>query len=350
LYNISDNLEVGTPELRIRVNQDRAAALGLSTAAIGSFIRSSFDGITATTIFLENEEIDVIVRYAGNQITSVRQLLQLKIPATDGRLIPFSTVASVEEGQALAAIRRVDGKREVTVTSEAYDETRVRMINAQVKRLFDDSLQPLYPEVTLKVGGEFAEFGNLLTQILRIFLLGVFLIYLILGTQFKSYLQPALILLTVPFAFVGVILYLFISGTPFSTTVLYAGVALAGIAVNDSIVLVSYVNGLKSSGKTTAEAVIEGTTTRLRPILLTSLTTIAGLLPTALGLGGKSVVWGPMASTIIFGLIFSTFTALFIIPSMYGILEDIRDRRTRGRDRRRERRQARLQRKEARHA
>jgi multidrug efflux pump subunit AcrB len=341
LYNISDNLEVGTPELRVRINQDRAAALGLSTATIGSFIRSSFDGITATTIFVENEEIDVIVRYAGDQINSVRQLLQLKIPSPDGRLIPFSTVASVEEGKALAAIRRVDGKREVTVTSEAYDETRVRMINAQVKRLFDDSLQPLYPEVSLKVGGEFAEFGNLLTQILRIFLLGVFLIYLILGTQFKSYLQPALILLTVPFAFVGVILYLFVSGTPFSTTVLYAGVALAGIAVNDSIVLVSYVNDLKRSGKTTAEAVVEGATTRLRPILLTTLTTIAGLLPTALGLGGKSVVWGPMAATIIFGLIFSTFTALFIIPSLYGILEDIRDRRIRRKDRRRENREVR---------
>jgi multidrug efflux pump subunit AcrB len=348
LYNISDNLEVGTPELRVRVNHDRAAALGLNTAAIGSFIRSSFDGVTATTIFVENEEIDVIVRYAGNQITSVRQLLQLKIPSSDGRLIPFSTVANVEEGQALAAIRRVDGKREVTVTSEAYDESRVRMINAQVKRLFDDSLRPLYPEVSLKVGGEFAEFGNLLTQILRIFLLGVFLIYLILGTQFKSYLQPALILLTVPFAFVGVILYLFVSGTPFSTTVLYAGVALAGIAVNDSIVLVSYVNGLKHGGKTTAEAVVEGATTRLRPILLTSMTTIAGLLPTAIGLGGKSVVWGPMASTIIFGLIFSTFTALFIIPSLYGILEDIRDRRARAKDRRRERREARAARRDSR--
>lgn len=350
LYNISNNLEVGTPELRVRINQDRAAALGLSTAAIGSFIRSSFDGITATTVFVDNEEIDVIVRYAGSEINSARQLLQMKIPTSDGRLIPFSTVATVEEGRALAAIRRVDGKREVTVASQAYDESRVRMINAQVKQLFDRNLQPLYPEVTLKVGGEFAELGNLLAQILRIFLLGVFLIYLILGTQFKSYLQPGLILLTVPFAFVGVILYLFASGTPFSTTVLYAGIALAGIAVNDSIVLVSYVNELKRAGKTTAEATVEGATTRLRSILLTSLTTIAGLLPTALGLGGKSVVWGPMASTIIFGLIFSTFTALFIIPSLYGILEDIRDRRTRRKDMRREKREARVLQKEASHA
>ncbi len=340
LYNISDNLEVGTPELRIRVDQDRAAQLGLSTAAIGSFIRGTFDGVTATTVFVNNEEIDVLVRYGDSEITSVQQLVQLKIPAPDGRLVPFSTVASVEEGKALAAIRRVDGKREVTVTAEAYDESRVRMINGQVERLFEERFQALYPGMTLKVGGEFAELSNLLVQILRIFLLGVFLIYLILGAQFNSYLQPVLILLTVPFAFVGVILYLMVSGTPFSTTVLYAGVALAGIAVNDSIVLVSYVNSLKQKGKTSAEAVSEGAATRLRPILLTSLTTIGGLLPTALGLGGKSVVWAPMAATIIFGLIFSTFTALFIIPSLYGILDDLRGRRQKSRNRRHSARRA----------
>jgi multidrug efflux pump subunit AcrB len=330
LYNIRDNLDVGTPELRIRINQDRAAQLGLSTAAVGSYIRGSFDGVVATTVFSENEEIDVVVRYAGAEVTSVAQLQQIRIPTADGRLVPFSSVASAEEARALAAIRRVDGKREVTVTSEAYDTTNVRSINAVVQQMFDEKFQPLYPGVTLEVGGEFSEFNDILVQILRIFLVGVFLIYLILGAQFKSYLQPVLIILTVPFAFAGVVLYLFISGTPFSTTVLYAGVALAGIAVNDSIVLVSYINDLRKEGKSLAEAVSLGVTTRLRPILLTSLTTIAGLLPTALGLGGKSVVWQPMASTIIFGLIFSTLTALLVVPSLYGIVDDIRRRLGRG--------------------
>ena len=331
LFNIRDNLEVGTPELRIRVNQDRAAQLGLNTATIGSFIRSSFDGVVATSVFVDNQEIDVVVRYAGGSVASVAQLQQLRIPTPDGRLVPFSTVASAEETSALAAIRRVDGKREVTVSSEATDTSGVRGINAEVRRMFDERFQPLYPGVSLVVGGEFSEFNNLLVQILRIFLVGVFLIYLILGAQFKSYLQPGLIILTVPFAFAGVVVYLFASGTPFSTTVLYAGVALAGIAVNDSIVLVSYINDLRKQGKSVAEAVAQGVTTRLRPILLTSLTTIAGLLPTALGLGGKSVVWQPMASTIIFGLVFSTLTALLVIPSLYGIVEDFRGRLSRGR-------------------
>jgi multidrug efflux pump subunit AcrB len=150
------------------------------------------------------------------------------------------------------------------------------------------------------------------------------LIYLILATQFKSYTQPILILFTVPFAFVGVFLYLLISGTPLSTTVIYAGIALVGIAVNDAIVLISFINELRAEGTETGAAVVEAAKTRLRPTLLTSLTTIAGLLPTALGIGGYSVVWGPMASTITFGLLFSTLTTLVLIPSVYGVFYDNR--------------------------
>jgi len=173
------------------------------------------------------------------------------------------------------------------------------------------------------VGGEFAEFGDTLRDILRVFVIGVLLIYAILATQFNSYTQPLLILITVPFAFVGVVLFLLISGTPLSTTVIYASVALAGIAVNDAIVLISFANeSRRDQGMAVGPAVTESSITRLRPIILTSLTTIAGLVPTAIGLGGASVVWGPMASTIIFGLIFSTITTLIIVPSFYGVFYD----------------------------
>lgn len=172
------------------------------------------------------------------------------------------------------------------------------------------------------VGGEFSDFSTLLIDILRVFVLGLFLMYLILGTQFNSYSQPFLILLSVPFAFIGVVLYLFVSGTPLSTTVIYSAVALAGIAVNDAIVLISFINERRAEGVATSEAVLEAASTRIRPILLTSLTTIAGLLPTAIGVGGYSVVWSPMASTIMVGLVFSTISALFIIPLLYGAIYD----------------------------
>jgi multidrug efflux pump subunit AcrB len=322
LINIQDNLEKGTPELRIRLLPERAAALGLDALSVGTFIRDIFDGRTVTTFFRDNQEIDVIVKYAGKGSFNVFELDGLMIPAADGRQIPFSSVARIEQGEALAGIKRVDGKREVTITSEAYSDETVPDINRDIEVLFESQIQPRYPDLELNVGGEFAELNNLLIQILRVFLIGIFLIYLILGVQFKSYLKPLLILLTVPFAFFGVILYLFISGTPFSTTVLYAGVALAGIAVNDSIVLISFINERRDEGLSVKEAVIEATGTRLRPIILTSLTTVAGLLPTAIGIGGRSVVWSPMASTIVFGLIFSTITALLVIPAFYGLFFD----------------------------
>ena len=331
LYNIEDNLEGGTPELLVRVDDDAAARYGLSTQQVGAYIRATFDGINATTIFEDNREVEVIVRFKKRGSTSVNSLLRLQFPTPDGRQIPFSSLCTVEESESFAGIKRVDRKREVTIQAEAYDEENVTAINDEIKALFDADFKTRYPGVELQVGGEFAELNNLLIQIARIFLIGIFLIYVILGTQFNSYLQPLLILFSIPFAFVGIVLFLVVSGTPFSTTVLYAGVALAGIAVNDSIVLISFINDLRKEGRETMEAVVEAAKTRLRPIILTSVTTIAGLLPTALGLGGKSVVWGPMASTIIFGLFFSTLTALIVIPCLYGILNDAAGRRMKGR-------------------
>ena len=338
LYNIRDNLDSGTPELRVRVNEIQAARYGLDTRAVGLYIRSSIDGVTATTIFKENEEIDVVIRYSAGDLDSVYKLQQIKIPTRDGRLIPFNSICTIEESSGIASIKRIDGKREVTISAEAYNEERVRMINGEIRSFYNANFRDTNSDIDFIVGGEFAEFNKLLIQILRIFLIGVFLIYIILGAQFKSYAQPFLILFSVPFAFAGVILFLVVSGTPFSTTVLYAGVALAGIAVNDSIVLISFINELRGKNYSTGQAIIEASVTRLRPIILTSLTTIAGLLPTALGIGGKSVVWGPMASTIIFGLLFSTVTALIFIPCLYGIFDDVKQRRITRRERRHARR------------
>ncbi|QEN08661.1 efflux RND transporter permease subunit [Oceanispirochaeta crateris] len=322
LYNIKDNYEAGTPELRIVVDGARAARYGLNAVYIGQFLRASLDGVKASTFFQNNEEVDILIGFSSSGMLSAEELSQLKIISPSGQQIPLSSLTRLEPGNALASIRRLDGKREITLTADAYDKGNLRDINAQVKSLYEEQFQQRYPDMRLDVGGEFSDLDDLLLQIAQIFLLGIFLIYLILGAQFNSYTQPLLILMTIPFAFVGVVLYLFLSGTPFSTTVLYSGVALAGIAVNDSIVLISFINDLRKEGAILADAVILAAETRLRPILLTSLTTIAGLLPTALGLGGESVVWGPMASTIIFGLIFSTLTALILIPCFYGVLFD----------------------------
>jgi multidrug efflux pump subunit AcrB len=328
--NIEDDFADGSPELKILLNQERASALGISVSTVGTFLRARFDSITVGTFFQNNEEISIVLRFSEVGGRSFANLEQALIPTDDGRIIPLSSIATIEMSNSLGSIRRLDGKREVTLTANATDLVDLEAVNAQVQTLWDDSLQAQFPDVFFGVGGEFSEFQDLLLDILRVFLLGIFLIYLILGAQFNSYSQPLLILLSVPFAFVGVILYLVSSGTPLSTTVIYAGVALAGIAVNDAIVLISFINELRADGKGVKGAILEAGSTRIRPILLTSITTIVGLLPTAIGFGGYSVVWGPMASTIIFGLLFSTLTALFIIPMLYGVIYD-RSPKTKGR-------------------
>lgn len=326
--NVESDFVPGSPELRVRLNQERASALGVKVATVGSYLRARFDSIPAGTFFEKNEQIDIVVRFDLADSKRYEDLEQLLIPTDDGRLIPLSSIATIEMDNSLGTIRRVEGKREITVTANATENLDLKQINAQVSQLWQQSLSSRYPDVAFSVGGEFSDFGNLIFDILRVFILGIFLMYLILGTQFNSYSQPLLILVSVPFAFVGVVLYLFFSGTPLSTTVIYSGVALAGIAVNDAIVLISFINELRASGKSVWDAIAEAAGTRLRPILLTSLTTIGGLLPTAIGIGGLSVVWSPMASTIIFGLLFSTLTALFIIPMLYGTIYDKKKRKT----------------------
>ncbi len=322
VFNIVDDYTAGSPELQVVINQERASSLGVDPSLAGNYIRARFDGIPVGTFFSDNQELDVVLRYDSSGVRDYDQLEQALIPLPDGRLVPLSSIAEIHETASLGNIRRVDGKREITITADAVESLDLREVDRQVLDAWNGEISGRYGQTELLVGGEFSEFQDLLIDILRIFTFGVFLIYLILGTQFNSYRQPFLILLAVPFAFVGVVLYLFISGTPLSTTVIYAGVALAGIAVNDAIVLISFINEQRKKGGEVRSAVLKGAATRLRPIILTSLTTIMGLLPTAIGIGGTSVVWGPMASTIIFGLLFSTITTLVVIPLLYGLIFD----------------------------
>jgi len=171
-------------------------------------------------------------------------------------------------------------------------------------------------------GGEFEEFQEAFSGIFRLFLIGIGLIYVILGTQFRSFIQPVIIMTAIPFAFIGAMLGLFFSGNPFSITTLFGFVALAGLVVNNSIVMVSFINDARRNGMSQRDSIIQAGTIRLRPIIMTSLTTIFGLLPMALGLGGKSEVWAPLANTIVWGLTVSTFLTLLIIPAVYELIVD----------------------------
>ena len=329
MIDIRDNFEEGRAELRLVINKNDANRYALSAQRIGLFINNAFDGILSGEVFTNNQARDVVVVYEYDTVTRPEQLLLLKIPNENGELIPLSSVASIATETSINAIRRRDQRREITIEADALNTENLFVIDNDIKEYFNTEISARYPDIDLVIGGQFAEFSNLLSDIIVVLAIGIFLIYVILGTQFKSYVQPILIIMTIPFSFLGVILYLIISGTSLSTIVIYAAVALAGIAVNDSIVLISFINKLRREGSMIYDAVINAATLRLRPIVLTSLTTIFGLLPTALGIGGKSIIWIPMAYTIIFGLIFSTITTLIIVPCLYGLFLDRKKTRAR---------------------
>jgi multidrug efflux pump subunit AcrB len=179
-----------------------------------------------------------------------------------------------------------------------------------------------YPQCRLRFEGAFREMREAFSSLWQLFVFGLFFIYIILGAQFKSYAQPFIILLTIPFAFIGAVAALIFSNSPFSIIVLYGFVGLAGIAVNDAIVMISFINNARSRGAGRWRSIIEAGRLRLRPIILTSVTTMFGVMPMALGLGGKSEIWAPMANTLFWGLCFATFLTLFILPGMYTIIVD----------------------------
>jgi len=323
LYNISDNYEKGIPKLVIKINEHRAAEYGLSVASIGMYIRNGFDGVVATIYRDEDEEIDVVVKFNEQGRGSIEDISMMKFPSPMGQFVPFSNVAKIVREDGIGTIKREQKSREIKVTADATDQTRIPEISARIERDFKSKYSKLYPGVSINMAGAFAEFNNVLIELVRLLGIGIFLMYIILGTQFKSYAQPLIMLLTIPFAFSGCVLFLVLSGTSLSIVVLYAVVALAGIAVNDAIVLISFINAQRRAGMNAKEAVVSGAAMRLRPIILTSVTTMGGLVPMAIGAGGTTGMWGPMASTIIFGLLFSTVGTLIVIPCVYGILNDI---------------------------
>ena len=323
VYDIGDDFLPGKEELRVRLNEDRARLHGLSVMQVAGTVRTAFHGAVATVYRDGDEEIDVVVKFQNASEMSVEQIEAMKLATPMGTRIPLREVARLELTRGYSNIHRFEGERAITVSAEV-DESINKPI--AVNRIIEDKFRDIskrYPGYRLDFRGQFAEFKEAFSSLGRLFVLGVFIMYILLGAQFKSFTQPLIILFTVPFAFIGAMLGLLMNGTPFGIVTLFGMVALAGIVVNDSIVLVDFINMRRRAGARKWRAIMEGGRLRLRPILLTTVTTIAGLLPMAIGLGGQSAMWMPLANTIIWGLAMATLLTLFIIPALYAIVDDL---------------------------
>ena len=333
--DISDNFPPGKQEIRILVDEEKAALYGFHTQFVALNVRYAFDGIAATEFRDGDDEIDVVVKYDQQNRSSVDDVLNLKLTNAQGRTVALRDMVRFEIKSGPTEINRFDQKRTIMVTGDIDESvTKLDRINFRLQEIFP-KLEQQFPGVTFKIGGQFEEFLSVFGEIVPLFFLALILIFLILGTQFNSYIQPVIILTTVPFALIGAMLGLLISGNPFSISSLFGIVALAGIVVNDAIVMIDFINRYRSCGELNVcchwRSIINGGRLRLRPIILTSLTTISGLVPMAFGIGGTSAMWKPLANVILFGLLISTILTLFFIPSLVAVIDDVKRSRKKAR-------------------
>jgi len=328
--DVTDDFPPGKQEIRIEVDEDKAAMYGFNTQFVAMNVRYAFDGIEATEYRDGDEEIKVIAKYNESNRSSVEDVLNLNITNAIGQTVALREMVKFNITPGPTEIHRYDQKRTIMVVGDINEDiASLDKVNLKMKELFP-IVEAAYPGVKFKIGGQYDEFMNIFQDIGALFALSLILIFLILGTQFNSYSQPLIILTTVPFALIGAMLGLLISNNPFSVVAMFGFVALAGIVVNDAIVMMHFVNERRKGEMSVFRywrSIINSGRLRLRPIILTSLTTISGLIPMAFGIGGSSNTWAPLANVILFGLLISTVLTLFVIPSFLAVLDDIKGSR-----------------------
>ncbi|MDE0397642.1 MAG: efflux RND transporter permease subunit [Candidatus Poribacteria bacterium] len=324
VYDIQDDFRIGKSELRIYLKPEKAHQYGLTTLQIAQTVRTAIEGAKATTYREADEAIDVVVKYEEETLQNLVELNNLLIATPTGAIVPLKDVAEIIEEKGYSDIRRFDGERAITVyASVDRQKTTPFKATQALKSAFAD-VESLYPGYQLDFRGVFDEIIESFSELWKLFIVGLLLIYVVLGAQFKSFIQPIIIMFAVPFGMIGAMVGLLLSNATLSIVAMFGIVALSGIVVNDSIVLIDFINKYRENGHNKWYAILKGGSVRLRPIILTSLTTIIGLIPMAIGLGGKSPIWMPMAYTIIFGLALATTMTLFVMPALYAITTDLR--------------------------
>ncbi len=325
VYDISDTYDLGNRELRIIVDQEKAAQTYLTVGQIASGIRNAFEGGQATSIKRSKaeEEIKVLVRLPKKQRNTLEIFDKLFIPNSYGNLIPLKSVAQISEYQGLRSIKHLDGRRVLTVSAEVDNKQMTSLkANQLLEKKFKD-IPSQYPGYTLKWAGEQEEARKSILSLFTAFWIAFLLIFLILATEFNSLVQPFVVMLTIPFGMIGVVIALLLHHEPISFFVILGLVGLTGVVVNDSIVLVDFINKLRKSGVSRRDSIMQAGALRLRPVILTTATTVAGLSTVAYGIGGADPFLQPMALTVAWGLLFATGLTLIVMPCIYAIIDDI---------------------------
>ena len=316
--DVKSSVEQGFPEIQIRFDQERAAALGLTTRQIADQVVRKVRGEVATRYSFRDRKIDVLVRAREVDRADVAAIENLIVNPTSENPVTLLSVATVDQTIGPSEIHRVDQSR-VAIVSAGLRHGDLATAVQEVERLVAEN--PLGAEVSLRIAGQNEELEASRNSLLFAFGLAIFLVYLVMASQFESLLHPFVILFTIPLAMVGAVLALWLSGSNVSVVVFIGLILLVGIVVKNAIVLIDKVNQLREAGVPKREALVEGSFSRLRPIVMTTLTTLFGFAPLAFFGGEGAEVRAPMALTVIGGLAVSTLLTLLVIPVVYDLLD-----------------------------
>jgi multidrug efflux pump subunit AcrB len=318
--DITNDDSRGGMELAVQLNPDAIVRAGLNPGTVFRAVGLFADGEIVASMQHEGEELDVRVRAKPRRLQDTDAFLGYSLGLNSGEEIALGELLDHQERPTVGNIRHFNFRRAVTVEGDLDPlVTDTLSVNRQIADEWQ-KVSSQFPGISLDFTGQMDDIQEGLAGMATLALLAVGLIFLVMGTQFNSYLQPVIVLTTVPMALIGVVFGLFFSGNPVSMFTLYGAVALAGIAANDAIVLLSTANRNRLLGIPVATAVFYAARRRVVPITITSLTTMAGLFSLAVGLGGKSLMWGPVATVIVWGLGFSTLLTLLVIPLLYNLL------------------------------
>ena len=321
VYGISDDLIWGKPEVKIVVNEAKAAIYGVDTTTVAREVRALVDGLTVATTRVGKEETDINIKYdlPNENIVSLLESHQIRTPS--GGWVTIGAIADIDNTPSMLDIKRYDYQRAVSVTGEVDQKiTTSDEVNKKLKLFLDNTLKD-YPGYSYELGGEAEEFGKTLGDIKRASIVAIILIYLILASILKSYTQPLIIMSILPFTIIGVITGVLVRGEPMSLPAIIGTVALLGIVVNDSLVLMDFINK-RVSRMNRVVAVVLSAKHRFRPIILTTITTFGGLASLMFVKRGEQAFLAPMAIALGFGLVFATIILLYLIPCLYLILDD----------------------------
>ncbi len=315
--DVTISREEAKPELRIELDRDKMAAVGLNTYMVSSALYNRVNGLTATRYREEGDEYDVVIRLKEEYRQSITDIEAIMVQTTTGEFVHLGDVGKVVEYWSPPNIERKRRERVVTVSVTPY-KTSLGEMAASIQKEIDATDIP--GDIMVDVGGAFQDQQESFADLALLLLLSLTLVYIVMASQFESLKMPLIIMISIPFSFTGVLLTLFFTGTTLSAISALGAIMLVGIVVKNAIVLVDYINLLRDRGYSLDLAIVESGKSRLRPVLMTAITTILGMLPLALSSGEGSEIWSPMGIAVIGGLIFSTIITMVLVPVFYRVI------------------------------